>query len=96
MERQSLLEEDEEVGLWSLKLQTACAKLRNDLAFDVIMEFIDQRCFMHETTIVLGDPIQTYANEHLRDFALELHSLLTGKAFKQPVKPVEEDDHEPG
>lgn len=88
-----LLGYNDEAEMYERKLATAFDKLRDDIAFEVVLAHIADRCFVHTSCVVPGDPVQTYANEHLRELGLELIAMAEGEAFR-PVKGAntEEDD----
>lgn len=89
-----LVDSDENADLYERKLATAFDRMRGDIAFDVVLAYIADRCFAYTSCIVPGDTVQTYANEHLREFALELIAMAEGEAFRPVEKEVnaEEED----
>lgn len=76
-----------------LEFKAAMLKLSDDLAFDIFMAWLTERCYATRTTLVPGDHAQTYANEHLRELYLEIYELVSGSAFVPVPQPKEVNDH---
>jgi hypothetical protein len=76
-----------------LGFQASVEQLRSSLAFEMFFVWLADQCFMDKSAIVPGDPLQTYANEHLRDMILEVKNLVYGDEFKPTPQPTEVNDN---
>jgi hypothetical protein len=76
--------------------EQAIRNVFSTFAGDVFMEWLEDYCFMWETTDVPGDPIETAKNEKLRALLLDIKRIVAEDTMNMATNKPEENDDDDG